>query len=124
MKTFILFLFLLPSVAFAQWTTEQRTLAAITATAFVIDYGQTNDLVFRQRHRDCSVGCYTERNPILGRHPTRARMNAYFALTPVVTYLVLDNINSESRTWALRGLTAIEIAAVGNNIHLGLSVRI
>ena len=123
MLRFLVLLLLLPLASHAQWTTEQQRLATATAVLFVVDYGQTRDLIYRQQHRDCSGGCYQEQNPILGKRPSRGKVNTYFLLAPLATYLVLDNIDSNSRTWALRVLTAIEVGAVGNNVHLGLSVR-
>jgi hypothetical protein len=116
-------LFLVTGVSHAQWTTEQRGLAAATALLFVVDYGQTRDLIYRQQHRDCSVGCYQERNPILGPQPSRGRVNTYFVITPILASIALNSISSENRTWALRGLAALEVYSVGKNMHLGLSVR-
>jgi hypothetical protein len=122
-KIIALLCLLLPLAANAQWTPEQRTLATATAILLVVDYGQTRDLIYRQQHRDCSVGCYQEQNPILGKQPNRGKVNAYFVLTPLVTYAALNYLGTDARTWALRGLVTLEAASVGKNFHLGLSLR-
>ena len=103
---------LVPGLVFAQWTTEQKTLAAVSLAALVIDYGQTKSIV-------ATPGLY-ERNPMLPRHPTKAEVNRHFVLTPIVAYLVLDNINSEHRTTAMRFLTAVQVGVVAHNYSIGL----
>jgi len=122
MKALILFLALLPSVAFAQWTTEHKTLAAIAGAALLADYAQTRDIAYRQQHA-CANGCMHELNPLLGKKPTRGRINAYFATVAIGGYFALDNMSSESRTTALSAAAVLEIAVVGRNKHIGLSMR-
>jgi hypothetical protein len=114
MKRILLLLLLLPSICFAQWTTEQKTLAAVASAAMLIDYRQTKSIVGSDR--------FYEQNPILPRHPTHSDINRHFVLTPIIAYFVLDNIDSESRTWALRVLTVVQIGIVAHNYSLGVRV--
>lgn len=109
-------LFLLPLFAHAQWTPEQKTLAAMSMTALAVDYGQTRRIASEPQN-------WREYNPILGEHPSMKRVNTYFALVPLVSYLVLDNISSDHRTLALKLLAGMEIANVGRNQYLGIRVR-
>ena len=84
-------------------------------TAHVIDWAQTRQII-----REPGMW---ERNPILGPHPSRARVNTYFALAPLAGYLVLDAMPSQHRTTALRFITTLEIATVAHNHYIGVRVR-
>lgn len=97
------------------WTDEQRTLGAMYLTAHAIDWAQTRQII-----REPGMW---ELNPILGRHPSRARVNAYFALTPLAGYLVLDALPSQHRTTALKVITTLEIATVARNHYIGVRIR-
>lgn len=97
------------------WTDEQRTLGAMYMTAHAIDWAQTRQII-----REPGMW---ERNPILGRHPSRARVNAYFVITPIVGALLLDYLPSQHRTTALKVITTLEIATVAHNHYIGVRVR-
>lgn len=85
-------------------------------TALVIDYGQTRGIV-----KEISEGRDRwEANPIIGKTPSYGRVNAYFIAVPIVSYLILDNIPSEQRTWALRAMTALEVSMIAHNYAIGI----
>ena len=113
MKAVTLALILWCGSACAQWTDQQRALSAIYMTAHAIDWGQTRRIAQEPQH-------WSELNPVLGRKPKLSRVNAYFLLSPVVGYLVLDALPSDTRTHALQFLTAIEIGTVARNHYLGI----
>jgi hypothetical protein len=113
MKSLLLWITLLcPSICLGQWTVEQKTLAAVASVALLVDYGQTKSIVRSDR--------FSEQNPMLPRHPSSSDVARHFILTPIIAYLVLDNIDSESRTWALRALTLVQIGVVAHNYSLGI----
>lgn len=101
------------SMAFAQWTDEQKALAAVSMAATVVDYGQTKWIAE-------SRGIWNEHNRCLGMHPSPAAVKNYFIAAPIVSYLILDNISSERRTLALRFIAAIEIGVVSHNYSVGV----
>lgn len=97
------------------WTDEQKILACTYLAFHVVDWGQTRHIA-----KDRS---FYENNPVLPRKPSMSTVNAYFVLTPIVGYFVLDSLPSETRTWILRVAVPIEIACVGNNVKVGLKVN-
>jgi hypothetical protein len=106
-------LLLVPSICFAQWTTEQKALAAVSMAALAIDYGQTLNVVKRPDK-------YREGNPILSSYPSRGRVNAYFVIVPIATYLALDYMSTDTRTLALRVITSVQVAVVAHNYSIGV----
>jgi hypothetical protein len=119
MKYIILVLLVLCGSAQAQWTTEQKWLAAASMTALAIDYGQTRSIVVNIS----DGGGRFERNPMISRFPTMGQVNQHFLLTPVIAYLVLDNISSENRTMALSVLTTVQVGIVAHNYLIGINAR-
>jgi hypothetical protein len=120
MKSILLTLLVLCGSAHAEWTAEQKTLAAVASVALVIDYGQTKSIATRDIYREGVLMRNVEHNPMLPRHPEMKDVNRHFILTPVVAYLVLDNISSENRTMALKVLTVVQIGIVAHNYSLGI----
>ena len=107
---------MLPTISFGQWTDEQKALAAVASVALVIDYGQTRSMVEQIEAGKSRF----ERNPFMPRYPTMQDVNRHFIVWPIVTYLVLDNISSESRTIALWALTVVQVSVVAHNYSIGV----
>jgi hypothetical protein len=107
------FLLFMASLCHAQWTSEQKTLAGVALVATAIDYGQT---------RFIAKNTWTqhETNPFMARYPSMGSVNTHFIVLPIAAYLILDNISSENRTWALRMISAVEIGFVAHNYSLGI----
>jgi hypothetical protein len=103
-----------------QWTETQQVLAATYLTAHTIDWAQTRSLARSTTGGKHGSG-YDEENPILGRKPASDKTNAYFILTPLIGYFVLDAL-PEYRTPALVVLTAVEIAVIARNYRIGVKV--
>lgn len=116
MKTLLALALMFHSACFAQWTPEQKTLAAIYGAAWVVDWKQTTEMTRR-------TATHHEMNPLLSRYPSRQEVNRYFLVMPIVTFLVLDNIKSEHRTLALSVLTAMEVGLVAHNYSVGMRVQ-
>jgi len=98
-----------------EWTTEQKTIAAVGMTATVIDYGQTRYIA--------SKPYLHEYNPIMGRHPSNGRIAANFIIMPLLAYVIADNLSSEHRTMFLYTVSTIEVGMVGRNAYLGFGVK-
>ena len=93
------------------WTETQQVLAATYLTAHTIDWAQTRNLSSRKE--------YEEKNPVLGRKPTSGKTNAYFILTPLIGYFVLDAL-PEYRTGILAVANVLEIGVVAHNYRIGI----
>ena len=111
---------LAPMSAFAQWTPEQKTIAAVAVAATLVDYGQTRWIAVNCPSR--SNSCY-ETNPVLGRRPSLSRVNEYFSITPVIGYFVTDALPSEWRTRFLYSFTSVEIVITQRNYKLGYGIN-
>jgi hypothetical protein len=100
--------------AAAEWTTADTAREAVYLGLHVADWGQTLQIA---EHPDR----YSEANPILGRKPTRGRINRYFAATAIghaaVSYL-LPRPYREAWQYVTIGF---EGATVLQNARLGVS---
>lgn len=109
-------LFLVSFNSYAQsseWSTLDKTLLAAAMTAQVIDWGQTRNLANDRK--------FYEQNPLLGPHPSTARVNNYFVAGLVVIPLVAHYF-PEYRTAILASWLTVELVATGNNRRIGLKV--
>jgi hypothetical protein len=100
------------------WTPYELTLEAAFATALVADWLQTRQI---PRTPDAPGGL-EESNPLLGRRPSAARVNAYFALAGAGHLAVAALLPRPWRTaWQVAGL-GVECFAVRSNLGVGLRV--
>lgn len=110
---------LLPAVAHSQ----QAVDAALLATAvggLAVDWGQTRYISrFIAAHPGCR--CY-ETNPLLGRSPSTARVNAYFATAIIGTVGLSLVLPQKQRRWFLLGVTAVETTVIIRNNSLGVQI--
>lgn len=96
------------------WNDGDRALFATAMLLHVLDWGQTLHIVDDPR--------FYERNPILGRHPSRGDVNAYFAGTALLMF-TLAHVLPEYRRPLLWGYVAVGATVVGQNFGIGLRVR-
>ena len=103
------------------WTETQQVLAATYLTAHTIDWAQT-----RYSARSTTGGKhgsgYDEENPILGRKPASGKTNAYFILTPIIGYFVLDAL-PQYRSEILVVANVLEIGVVARNFSIGIKAK-
>ena len=76
------------------WTRQDVALQATYATLHVLDWGQTRYIADHPRE-------HYERNPILGRHPSRGRVDAYFATTLALHTLVTHLLPARAETFGV-----------------------
>ena len=100
------------------WTETQQVLAATYLTAHTIDWAQTRNAASSTTGGKHGTGYY-EKNPVLGRKPTSGKTNAYFILTPLIGYFVLDAL-PEYRTGILAVANVLEIGVVAHNYRIGV----
>lgn len=111
----LLLLWLVPLQTFGQWTTEDR-MAGVTALTFtVIDWGQTRYIAEHQQ--------FYEINPILGMHPSMAKVNTYFAGALIGGTILTFALPEKDRKWFLGGVTVLELGVTAHNANIGIRVN-
>ena len=98
------------------WTEDQVVLQGVATALGVMDWKQT---LYVADHPDE----YYEVNPIIGKHPDRSRVNAYFALVIPARILVTWLIPSEWRKYWLGSNMLISGYMVYNNYKVGIRVK-
>ncbi len=82
----------------------------------LVDWGQTIRFTQREAYR-----VYEETNPLLGRHPSRAAVNAYFPLALGLYALGVWALPAPWRDILLAGGLAVEADAVASNAREGIA---
>ncbi len=100
-----------------EWTTADTAREVTYLALHVVDWGQTLEV---SNHPEK----YHEHNVILGKHPSRGEVNAYFIATgllhPVVSY-GLRKYTPDGWVQAWQYVTiGIEVGATANNFKLGI----
>jgi hypothetical protein len=96
------------------WTETQQVLAGTYLTAHTIDWAQTRNIA--------TNAAYKEHNPVLGSNPSLQKVDAYFLLTPIIGYFLLDAIPAQ-RTTVLAIANVLEIGVVAHNFSIGIKAR-
>jgi len=95
------------------WTKQDKILEGTYLALHTVDWMQT-------RHADWSK--FYEKNPILGQAPSKTKTDLYFLATGVLHPVVTHLLPQEWRVW-WQGITiGVEVAAVGSNFHIGMSL--
>jgi len=102
---------------FALWTQEQKNWYIASNIMLALDWRTTHDMSRRWNEG------YREFNPLLGKTPSTSRVNNYFVGYFLANYVIASSLSGENRTLYLKGITTLELMAVGNNLALGLRVR-
>ncbi|MCX6546490.1 MAG: hypothetical protein NTW40_00325 [Acidobacteria bacterium] len=132
-----------PSPA-ATWTHTDTALEAVFWTTFAVDWLQTLE-VARHPYWCISTPCiqgvlpdgspvvvparedrfdrFSERNPLLGRHPSVRRVNAYFLATGLTYYLVTRKLSTRWRRAVTLTAISLEVITVNGNIQAGIRIR-
>lgn len=103
------------------WTETQQVLAATYLTAHTIDWAQTRHLSRSTTGGKHNKG-YEEKNPALGRKPSSGKTDAYFILTPLIGYFVLDAL-PQYRTGILAVANVLEVGVVAHNFRIGIKAK-
>jgi len=98
------------------WDKTDRVLGYTALGVAVADWGQA-------RYIADNPGKFKDRNPFLGEHPSRAKVNAYFIGAIGGGYLIADGLPSKYRKLFLGGTAVLEISVVHENRSIGVGFR-
>lgn len=100
------------------WSTTEYAMLGVAEVAEVMDWRQTQNI-----GKNCrSGGTLYEKNPILGKCPSNAAINTYFALSAVSIYLVGNALEGTWRKGWIISVGATEGAMINSNNKVGLFV--
>jgi hypothetical protein len=97
------------------WTALDYTLAGGAATMMALDWAQTRYAARHPSH-------YSERNPMMGEHPSTAKVDQYFALASLLTVGLTYVLPRRERRLFLSGVLVVETSAVVSNYRVGVKV--
>lgn len=107
------------------WSSADVALQAAFVVAMAADWNQTRNTIAAQREIPGRPGWhYYERNPILGRAPSRTKVDAYFLCT-TAAHLSIAHLIPHGRwrtAWQLVGI-GVEVGTVGRNLKMGIGFR-
>lgn len=112
-KLLFLLLISLPSFA-SDWTDADKKREAVYLALHFIDYKQTLALPNQGR---------PELNPILGRHPSRDRVDLWFASGAILHVLIADVLPAEYRKMFQYLTVGAEGSVVLRNHFIGVEAR-
>lgn len=117
MKYVIIF-FIFVNTCFAQnkeWTDTEKILLGTSTAAMMLDWATTRDMTRRYNEG------YSEKNKLIGKYPSKTRVDLHFLIFIPLNYYIADNMN-ENRSAYLSFITATELLIAHRNRQLGLSI--
>ncbi len=99
------------------WTDEQKRWYVASNVLLLADWSTTRDMTRRYDEG------YREINPILGSRPSTDKLDLYFVTYLIGHYFLTDYLQDRNREIYLYTITAVEGAAVANNLNIGLRLR-
>jgi hypothetical protein len=116
MKTLSIILFLFSTSAFSsEWTTENKILEVTYNTVRLADILITKDGMHREG--------YHENNPLIGRHPSDAKLWGFFLVGGVIHYFITDRIKPEYRRTFQAITITCELLIVNHNRSIGMNIK-
>ena len=112
----IILIILFTGCATDPWTKNQKILQGTSTALHMIDWGQTLNIADEPDK-------YEEMNPIIGKHPSRSRVNTYFALSGLAKIAIAHIMPSEHRKWWLGFNIMISGYCVQNNYRIGVRMN-
>ncbi len=99
-----------------EWSKTDIGLQAAATALMVVDWGQTLKAASQ-------TDKYCEMNPILGKHPSRGRVNTYFA-TAIIGHAAISHILPQDyrRIWQ-SVFIGVELAATSINYQAGVKIK-
>ena len=103
---------------FKDWKKTDKILFGTYVGLNVVDVGQTFDLInCQQTNPNCR---YEEKNPIIGKSPSKEKVILYKALTTGLVYYSLERTPEKNRVATLLIINGIVLGTVFNNHNIGL----
>ena len=104
---------------FKDWKKTDKILFGTYVGLNVVDVGQTFDLInCQQINPNCP---YEEKNPIIGKSPSKEKVILYKTLLTGVVYYALEKTPDKNKTTTLLIINGIMLGTVLNNHNIGLS---
>ncbi len=104
---------------FKDWKKTDKILFGTYVGLNVVDVGQTFDLInCQQTVPNCR---YEEKNPIIGKFPSKEKLILYKTITTGLVYYALEKTPNKNRTATLLIINGIMLGTVLNNHNIGLS---
>lgn len=100
----------------SDWTNKDTLVETTYLAMHTADWLQT--LKIRDPH--CPLH---EANPVLGRKPSRGKVNAYFLATGIAHILIAHSLPPKTRHWFQVVTIGMEVGCIGNNYSLGVRVK-
>jgi hypothetical protein len=97
-----------------EWTKADTAFQLGYTALHIMDWSQTLDIESDSR--------YYERNSILGKDPSRGRVNTYFATTLGLHWLIARALPPKWRSTFQAGTIAIQFGVVKDNFEAGVSL--
>lgn len=99
------------------WSAHDTVAQSIYYVAHAADWGTTLDIAPRRGEG------YYETNPVLGTHPSRARVNTHFAVTGLLHMAISCVLSPKYRTVWQYTTIAVEVGYASNNLKIGLNLN-
>lgn len=99
----------------ADWTRTDSAFQIASSALIVADWAQTREIA---KHPER----WRETNLILGEHPSRGKVNAYFAACLVGNAAIAYALPAPYRRWWQIATVVVEAGYVAHNYHLGIRV--
>jgi len=98
------------------WNRQDVAMEGLFVASAIQDWGQTLDIQSDPFHLQ-------EQNSIMGRHPTRATVNEYFATAILLHVMVANQLSGSWRTaWQMTWI-GLEAGTIQRNYRLGIRLN-
>lgn len=118
MRTWLLIIsiLLLTACAHDPWTKAEKAKETAWLALHAVDHKQTQYAMDRPNE-------YKELNPILGKHPSKGRINTFMLTTAIGHFLITNYIPKEHRAFWQNFTLGTKAAVVGWNFHVGARIE-
>ena len=96
------------------WTDSEKKLFVAHTALVAADWGQTRSIA---KHPDI----YEEANPLLGKHPSTGKVDAFFIIVLAGSYLWFDALDTNREKYMIYA-TVLRGVVVGHNYQLGVRI--
>ncbi len=107
-----------PAIAGDEWTSTDTALQVVGSSLALVEWAQTRVIA------DNPDRYHEHYNPLLGEHPDRSRVDAYFAASMVGHYLVARSLPHPWRTAWQSLQIGVCASMVGINYRIGIRVEL
>src|SRR5687768_7231938 len=97
------------------WTALDYSLAGGAATVMALDWAQT-------RYGARNPTRFAERNPMMGEHPSTAKVDRYFTTASLLVAGMAFALPASQRRLFLGGLIVVETSVVFSNHQIGVKL--